>query len=214
MKIYFYILAAFLFASCGSVKESSTQASKKSSASVASQGYKIGDYATDFSLQNVDGNMVSLESFTEAKGFIITFTCNHCPFSIANEDRLIALDKLFKPEGYPVIAINPNNPVTYPADDFDQMQIRATEKGFTFPYLVDEGGRVYPRYGAVKTPHMYVLRKTEKGLRVEYIGAIDDNAKDASAVTKKYVHDAVMALLEGNEPAIRETKAIGCSIKK
>jgi len=213
MKIYIAILATFIIASCGTAKETPTTA-KESQKSDQSSGYKIGDYATDFSLQNIDGATVSLKDFKEAKGFIITFTCNHCPFSIANEDRLIALDKKFKPEGYPVIAINPNNPITYPSDNFENMQVRADEKGFTFPYLMDEGGKIYPKYGAIKTPHMYVLKKTDKGLRVEYIGAIDDNAKDASAVKQHFVDDAVMALLEGREPEVRETKAIGCSIKK
>lgn len=215
MKLYPSILALLILASCGSIKETANESSKKKSPSSAqSSGYKIGDYATDFSLQNVDGSMVSLANFKEAQGFIISFTCNHCPFSIANEDRLIELDKKFKPEGYPLIAINPNNPVSYPSDNFENMQMRADEKGFTFPYLVDEGGKIYPQYGALKTPHMYVLKKTKKGLRVEYIGAIDDNAKDPTAVNNQYVHDAVMALLNGTEPEFRETKAIGCSIKK
>lgn len=177
-------------------------------------GYKIGDYATDFSLKNVNDKMVSLKDYKEAKGFIVIFTCNHCPFSVAYEDRIIALDKKYSKAGYPVIAINPNNPAKQKDDSFDLMKVRAKEKGFTFPYLFDDGQKIYPQYGATKTPHVYILQKTPKGNQVKYIGAIDDNHEDASAVKSKYVENAVDALLKNKEVAVKETKAIGCSIKK
>jgi len=199
------VFASFL------LKADHTQDVKTSSTSAF--GYDIGDIATDFLLKNIDGRMVSLADFDDAKGFIITFTCNHCPYSIAYEDRLVALDKKYKSKGYPVIAINPNNPVSYPADSYPNMKIRAQEKGFTFPYLMDEGQKIYPQYGATKTPHMYVLQKTKKGLVVEYIGAVDDNIRNAAAVQNKYVENAVNALLQGKKPTITKTKAIGCSIK-
>ncbi len=176
-------------------------------------GYKIGDIATDFSLKNVNDQSVSLADYTDAKGFIITFTCNHCPYAVAYQDRIIALDKKYKDLGYPVIAINPNDPVKQPEDSFELMKVRAKEKGFTFPYLVDEGQEIYPQYGATKTPHVFILQKTDNGNIVQYIGAIDDNYDDASAVTEKYVENAVDALLAGNEVAVKETKAIGCTIK-
>lgn len=178
-----------------------------------SKGYDVGDVAIDFKLKNVDDTMVSLADFKDAKGYIIVFTCNHCPYSVAYEDRIIQLDKMFKTKGYPVVAINPNNSKLYPDDSFDKMKIRAKEKGFTFPYLSDESQKIYPQYGAVKTPHVYVLNKTEKGNVVRYIGAIDNNYKDVNAVTIKYVEDAVHALLEGKKITVTKTKAIGCSIK-
>ncbi|MGY6648704.1 thioredoxin family protein [Wenyingzhuangia sp. IMCC45574] len=177
------------------------------------KGYKIGDIATDFSLQNIDNKYVSLKDFKETKGFIVVFTCNHCPFAVAYEDRIIALDKKYKKQGYPVIAINPNNPNVYEIDNFENMKIRAKDKGFTFPYLVDKGQKIYPQYGATKTPHVYVLQKTAKGNVVEYIGAIDDNYGDPEDVKEKYVEEAVNALLANKKPKITETKAIGCSIK-
>lgn len=176
-------------------------------------GYKVGDIAEDFNLKNVDGKMVSLSNYKDAKGFIITFTCNTCPFAVAYEDRIIALDKKYAAKGYPVIAIMPNNVKVKPDDNLDAMKARAKSKGFTFPYLIDEAQSIYPKYGATKTPHMFVLQKTKKGNVVKYIGAIDDNYQDASAVTTKYVEDAVDALLEGKEVKQTETKAIGCSIK-
>lgn len=176
-------------------------------------GYQVGDIATDFSLKNIDGKKVSLSDYKEAKGFIVVFTCNHCPFAVAYEDRIIALDKKYKNLGYPVIAINPNNPEVQPKDSFDEMKVRAKEKNFTFPYLFDEGQKIYPQYGATKTPHIYLLQKTSKGNEVKYIGAIDDNYNDASAVKTKYVENAVNSLLESKEIEIKSTKAIGCSIK-
>lgn len=176
-------------------------------------GYKVGDVATDFSLKNVNGKNVSLKDMKDAKGYIVIFTCNHCPYAVAYEDRIIGLDKKYSKKGYPVVAINPNNPVKQPDDSFEKMQVRAKEKNFGFPYLFDEGQKIYPQYGATKTPHVYVLEKTAKGNVVRYIGAIDDNYEDAAAVTRKYVENAVDALLSGKEVPVKETKAIGCSIK-
>lgn len=176
-------------------------------------GYKIGDIATDFSLKNVDNKKVSLKDMKEAKGYIVVFTCNHCPYAVAYEDRIIALDKKYKKLGYPVVAINPNNPEKQKDDSFPKMQERAKDKNFSFPYLLDEGQKIYPQYGATKTPHVYVLQKTPKGNVVKYIGAIDDNYEDAAAVKQKYVENAVDALVKGKEVTVKETKAIGCSIK-
>lgn len=177
------------------------------------EGYKVGDVAEDFSLKNIDGKMVSLADFNNAKGFIVTFTCNTCPYAVGYEDRIIALDNKYAHKGYPVIAIMPNDPAAQPGDSFALMQQRAREKGFTFPYLMDEGQEVYPKFGAAKTPHIFVLQKTSKGNEVKYIGAIDDNYKDANAVKTKYVENAVDALLEGKSISQTETKAIGCTIK-
>lgn len=178
-----------------------------------SKGYEIGDVATDFKLMNVDDKMVSLSDYKDAKGFILTFTCNTCPYAVAYEDRIIALDKKYASKGYPVIAIMPNNTDVKPGDNIEAMKARAASKGFTFPYLLDDGQKIYPQYGATKTPHMFVLEKTNKGNIVRYIGAIDDNYKDASAVKEKYVENAVDALLSGKSVEKTETKAIGCTIK-
>jgi len=177
------------------------------------KGYAIGDVATDFKLENIDGNFVSLSDFKQAKGFIVVFTCNTCPYAVAYEDRIEALNKEYAPKGYPVIAIMPNNVQSKPGDSMTAMQKRAKEKGFTFPYLIDADQSIYPQYGATKTPHVYILESTDKGPVVQYIGAIDDNYKDAALVKTKYVQNAVDALLEGVTFETHKTKAIGCSIK-
>ena len=176
-------------------------------------GYEIGDLATDFNLKNIDGNMVSLANYTDAKGFIVIFTCNTCPYAVQYEDRIIELDKKYAAKGFPVIAIQPNDPDVQPGDNMEAMKARAASKGFTFPYLLDEGQKIYPQYGANKTPHVYILEKTDKGNVVKYIGAIDDNYKDASAVNVKYAENAVAALLNGKEVTETKTRAIGCTIK-
>ena len=177
------------------------------------KGYDIGDIATDFNLENIDGEFLSLSNFKAAKGFVIVFTCNTCPYAVAYEDRIEALNKKYAPKGYPVIAIMPNNVKTKPGDSMLAMQIRAKEKGFTFPYLIDADQSIYPQYGATKTPHVYILESTDRGPVVQYIGAIDDNYKDAALVKKKYVENAVDALLNGVPLDVTKTKAIGCSIK-
>lgn len=178
-----------------------------------SKGYTIGDAVSNIDLKDVDGAMVSFSDFPKAKGFIVIFTCNTCPFAVASEDRIIALDAQFKEKGFPVIAINPNNPSVQPDDTFELMQLKARDKGFTFPYLYDATSMVYAQFGAKKTPHVYLLQR-EKGQNiVKYIGAIDDNVRNESAVKEHFLANAINELLAGKEVSRKETKAIGCSIK-
>jgi peroxiredoxin len=176
-------------------------------------GLKIGDKAPNFSLKDVNGEMVSLSDYDEAKGFIVIFSCNHCPYVIAYEDRIIDLDKKFKSKGYPVIAINPNDSTIAPGDSYSKMILRAEEKAFSFPYLLDAEQNVYKDYGATKTPHVFLLQKKGGDNIVKYIGTIDDNYKDESLVKEKYLENAIKALIAGNNPEPAVTKAIGCSIK-
>lgn len=180
---------------------------------VAHAGYHVGDVVTDFSLKNINGKNVALKDYSKAKGFIITFTCNHCPYAMAYEDRINTIDKKYAALGYPVIAINPNDAVQYPEDNFESMQTRAKEKKFTFPYLYDETQNVAKKFGALRTPHVFVVQKEGDKFIIKYIGAIDDNWENAADVKEKYTENAVDALLKGQTVAITNTKAIGCSIK-
>lgn len=177
------------------------------------QGYQVGDKAMDFKLKNIDGKFVSLGNYPNAKGFIVIFTCNHCPYAKAYQDRIIELDQKYKSKGYPVIAINSNDPQLEPTDSYQEMVVRAKEKSYTFPYLFDETQDVYRKFGAKRTPHVFLLQKQGMDLVVKYIGAIDDNYQDASKVTTPYLSNAVDALLAGKNPDPTFTKAIGCSIK-
>lgn len=180
----------------------------------SAQGYKVGDKARDFKLKNVNGKMVSLADYPDAKGFIIVFSCNHCPFVKMTEDRIIALDKKYTAMGYPLIAINSNDPVTEPEDSYPEMQKRARQKNFGFPYLVDETQEIARAYGATNTPHVFLLKKEANGeYTVKYIGSIDDNTRDASNVNQKFVENAIAALEAGKDPDPSLTRAIGCTIK-
>jgi peroxiredoxin len=178
-----------------------------------SQGFGIGDTAKDFNLKTTDGSSVSLKGLDGAKGAIVIFSCNTCPYVVAYEDRMIALHNKYAPQGYPVIAINSNDAKASPGDSFEKMQERAREKGFTFPYAYDQSQEVIKTYGGTRTPHVYLLQKEGSEFVVKYIGAIDNNYQDASAVTERYVEDAISAMMEGKPVANQTTKAIGCTIK-
>ena len=178
-------------------------------------GLRIGDVAPDFELTGTDDTVHSLATTMDAKGeapkgYVVTFTCNTCPYAKMYEERLVALHDELSPRGYPVIAIQPNDTEIKPGDNLAAMKERAAEKGFGFAYVIDAEQTVYPQYGASKTPEIYLL-DADRVLR--YHGAIDDSAQDADAVTKRYVVMAVDALESGEAPEPAEVKAIGCSIK-
>lgn len=180
---------------------------------LAGGGYKVGDKARSFTLKNVDGKSISLDDASGSQGVIVIFTCNHCPFSKMYEDRIQALHMKYAGKGYPVVAVNPNDPKKQPEDAFDKMQERAREKGFTFPYMIDETQEIAKAYGAARTPHVFVLTKKDGGYVVSYIGAIDDNANEPKAVSTRYVEAAVDNLIAGRKPNPEKTAAIGCTIK-
>ena len=179
----------------------------------APTGYAVGDEVKNFTLNNIDGKSVSLSDYASKEGVIVVFTCNHCPYAKAYESRVMDLDKNFASKGYPVLAINPNDPVSVPDDSPENMKKRSTEMGYTFPYLFDATQQVAKDFGASRTPHVFLLKNTNGKFTVEYIGAIDDNTDEPAAVKTKYVEDAIGALKKGEKPAVNFTKAIGCTIK-
>ncbi len=181
---------------------------------VVNAEFKPGDVALNFSLKNVDGTTVSLSDYSDQKGVIVVFTCNPCPYANAYEQRIIDLHNKFAEKGYPVIAINPNDPEVSTEDTFEKMKAKAEAKNYPFPYLKDETQEVYKTYGATRTPHVFVLKNDGGKFKVAYIGAIDDNAMDASSVTQTYVDDAIVSLMSGHMPETTTTKAVGCGIKK
>ncbi|MBL7711402.1 MAG: thioredoxin family protein [Chitinophagaceae bacterium] len=176
-------------------------------------GYKPGSEVADFKLKNVDGKTVSLSSVNDAKGYIVVFTCNHCPYAKAYEDRIIALHQKYAGQGYPVIAINSNDPKVAPDDSYSKMKERAKEKQFPFVYLYDDKQEIAKRFGAVRTPHVYLVQNSGNQKIVRYIGAIDNNWEDAAAADQHYVAQAIDELNAGKPVAMQETKAIGCTIK-
>jgi peroxiredoxin len=176
------------------------------------RGYNIGDAVADFRLKSTEGSLVSLSDYRSSKGLIVVFTANHCPFAKAYEDRLIALDRKYRPAGFPVLAINPNDPSVYEEDSFDNMKVRARAKSYPFAYLFDETQQVAQAFGATRTPHVFVLHRSGERFLVQYIGAIDDSSQDPSGVTKRYVEDAVNNLLTGKPVMLNVTKSVGCAI--
>lgn len=176
-------------------------------------GYEVGDTVADFKLKNTNGKMVALADYKDAKGVIVIFDCNTCPYSRAYNDRILALNKKYVSQGFPVVAIQPNDPEVSPGDSYDEMVKLAEKKGYDFPYLFDESQTVAKSFGATNTPHVFLLKKEGAAFKVAYIGAIDDNARDASSVSKKYVEEAVDALIAGKGVPSGKTKAVGCTIK-
>lgn len=166
----------------------------------------------DFSLMNIDGNKVSLANYKDARGFIIVFTCNHCPFAKLYPPRLNELNNRFKPLGVPLIAISSTDTMMYEEDTYPNMVTKAKEEQFNFPYLFDEMQTVAKNFKAQKTPHAFVIWKENNSWVVKYNGAIDDNGMESNKVTETYVADAVNALLNGKPILTKETKSIGCQI--
>ena len=173
-----------------------------------------GEKAPDFKLMNVDGKTMSFADYPKAKGFIVVFTCNGCPYAKAYEQRIIALNAKYAPLGYPVIAINPNDPEVSEGDSFEKMQELAKTKKYAFPYLFDKGQSVTNLYGARATPHLFLISKTEKGNIIEYTGAIDNDTEDSNPKKVKYVEQAISSLMNNKKPEVTMTKAIGCSVKR
>jgi glutathione peroxidase-family protein len=177
------------------------------------KGYTLGDVVADFRVKNVDGRTLSLADYRQQKGLIVVFTSNHCPFSKAYEDRLIALDRKFASQGYPILAIMGNDPTVYPDDSFENMKTRAQEKGYTYAYAMDETRAVAGAFGATRTPQVYVLKRTNDQFILEYVGTIDDSPQNGAGVQRRYVEEAVSSLLANRPVQSPITKPIGCAIK-
>jgi peroxiredoxin len=170
----------------------------------------IGSPAPPFSLPGVDGKTYTLETFADKKNLVVIFTCNHCPYAQAYEDRIIAIQRDYAPKSVALVGINPNYDVDYPEDSFENMKKRAQKRGFNFPYLRDETQEVAKDYGAQRTPHVYVF--DEKRI-LRYRGRVDDNWEHPNQVKIRYLRDALDLLHVGYTVKTPEAEAIGCSIK-
>lgn len=175
-----------------------------------STGYAVGDKVQSFELKNIDGKKYACKDVMGTSGVIIVFTCNSCPVAQRYEQRIIQLHEKFAPQGFPVVAINPNDPSMDAEDSFEAMQVRAKERKYGFKYLIDEGQKIYPQFGATRTPHVFIIDKTNT---VRYIGAID-NDSEGENITEKYAENAIAAIQAGKNPEPNFTRAIGCTIKK
>lgn len=170
----------------------------------------IGTTAPDFELPGVDGKNHSLKELADKKAVIVIFSCNHCPYVQAYEERIIEIQKDYAAKGVQVIAINSNEDVNYPEDSFENMKKRAQEKKFNFLYLRDQTQQIARAYGATHTPHIFLFDQERK---LRYTGKIDDNWQEPGKVKKRYLREALDAVLNGQTPPEAETHAIGCTIK-
>jgi len=177
---------------------------------MSSSRLAIGGIAPDFKLAGVDGRTYSLSDFHDKKVLVVLFTCNHCPYVQAYEQRLIAIQKDFSSQSVALVAINSNETTNHPEDNFPNMVARAKKEGFNFPYLRDETQAVADAYGAHYTPEVFLLNEER---RLRFTGRIDDNWQDASKVRSHDLRDAIEALLSGNKVSQAEIHAIGCTIK-
>ena len=171
---------------------------------------QIGQSAPDFNLPGVDGKTYSLASFKDARFLIVLFTCNHCPYVIGSEDRMIRFCQEYVPRGVTMVAINSNETENHPTDSFEHMVQRANEKKFPFTYLRDATQDVAMAYGALRTPHFYVF---DHDRLLRYTGRMDDNPKNPGLATTHELRDAVDTLLAGREPAVAVTNPLGCNVK-
>lgn len=171
----------------------------------------LGEKAPNFrNLLGVDGKTHSLSDYDSYPVLCIIFTCNHCPYVKAYEDRIIALQEEFKDRGVMFVGINSNEDKNYPEDSFENMVKKAKEKGLNYPYLRDETQEVAKAYGASHTPQIFLF---DSERRLRYKGKIDDNWREPEKVKERYLRDAILELLEGKEVSNPETYAIGCTIK-
>ena len=170
---------------------------------------KIGDKALDFSLTGIDDKMHSLNEYSD-KHVAVVFSCNHCPYVRAWEDRMIKIQTDYASKGVQLIAINANDVAKYPDDSFQNMKIRAREKKFNFPYLRDEDQKVAKSYGAQRTPEVFLF---DMNRALQYHGAIDDNYDDPNAVKVHYLRNALDAILNGTKVPLAETAPVGCTVK-
>jgi peroxiredoxin len=175
-----------------------------------SKGMPLGTPAPSFSLPGVDGETWSLDSFADAELLVVVFTCNHCPYAIASEDRLVEIQDDYREKGVRLVAINPNDADKYPDDSFDKMKERAAQKNFSFPYLHDESQEVARAYDAACTPDVFVFDRERKLL---YNGRIDDNWQNPQEVTRQDLRSVLDAALQGRAVDFEHVPSMGCSIK-
>jgi peroxiredoxin len=170
----------------------------------------IGEHSIPFTLQGVDGKQHALSDYSNEKAVVVIFSCNHCPYVRAWEDRMVQIQADYAGKGAQLLAISSNDARKYPEDSFPKMKERAREKGFNFPYLYDETQETARAYGAERTPEVFLFG--QQGT-LRYHGAIDDDFESPGSVQHHYLRDALDAVLAGRAPEIAETPPVGCTIK-
>ena len=177
---------------------------------MATNTLSLGSKAPDFNLVGVDDKYYSLNSFSDKKALIIIFSCNHCPYVQAYEDRMIKIQRDYEEKGVAIAAVNSNDDKAYPEDSFENMKKRAIQKGFNFPYLRDEEQSTAKAFDATHTPEIFLFDSERK---LVFHGKIDDNWQEPEKAVNHYLRNALDELLAGKEISVPETFTIGCTIK-
>lgn len=176
---------------------------------MATSTLKIGSPMPEFDLPATDGKNYSTKSLEGSEMLLIVFSCNHCPYVQAYEERIKLIKKDYA-EKLKVFAISSNDALKYPEDSFEEMKNRSAERNFNFPYLYDETQETAKAFGATHTPEVFLFNKKRELI---FHGKIDDNWQDASNVKTKYLELAIEDYLAGKQISIPETFTIGCTIK-
>jgi len=169
-----------------------------------------GTAAIDFTLPGTDNHQHALADYADFAAVVIIFSCNHCPYVRAWEDRMNMIQREYAGRGVQMLVINANDAQKYPDDGFEKMQQRAHEKQFAFPYLYDASQETARAYGAERTPEVFLF---DAARTLRYHGAIDDNYESEDAVRQHYLRDALDTLLAGHAPSVTDTPPVGCTIK-
>ena len=176
------------------------------------EALEIGSPApmTDVAMLNVDGDSLSLADAAGENGLLVMFSCNTCPWVAAWEDRYPVVAEKAEALGIGMIVLNSNATYRDQGDGYTDMQARADDMGYTFPYVVDENAALATAFGATRTPEAFLFNS---GMTLAYHGAIDDNAKKPAEVENTYLLDAMTAMVAGEAIAQEVTKSVGCTIK-
>jgi peroxiredoxin len=169
----------------------------------------LGSKAPAFELPGVDGRTHSLDDYADADALVLVQSCNHCPYVIAWEPRMAAIQRDYADRGVRLVAVSSNDAERYPADSFEEMQRRAQERQFPFDYLYDEDQSLARALASERTPEVFLF---DRDRRLVYHGAIDDN-REEGGVTQPWLREALDAVLEGRDPQVAETPPVGCSVK-
>lgn len=176
------------------------------------QGQNTARYLNSFTLPCSADSAVSLEQYTQAKGFIVVFTCNHCPFAKLYSKRLNDLNAKYLPLGVPLLAINSMDTVVYSNENLKAMAVQARKRQYNFPYLFDASQLIAKQFNAQHTPQAFVIWKTENKWEIRYSGAIDNNGAEPQKASKNYVSDCLESLLNFKQVAEPFTESFGCKI--
>ena len=179
---------------------------------IESKTKPIGWEAPDFSLPATDGGNISSKDFSDKKGLLVAFTCNHCPYAKASWPLLIEFHNKFGSDiGF--VGINPNDEATYPEDSFEEMKKRVPEWGISFPYLRDESQEIARAYNAQCTPDIFLFQNDSGKFKLYYHGRINDNWQKPDEVKEKNLEEALSRLTSGQDPPEVQPPSMGCSIK-